>query len=227
MMDCNDHPVPSSPVRRIPINTRSLTGDLLGQEFESSLERDLLLLMAWEDDLDWFQVQPVTIRYLNSNGHKLRYTPDLFVHFQIKPETAVETHRKHLLCEVKYREDLSKNWKALKQKFKAARAYAKRHGWVFKIFTEDRIRTPRLQNIQFLWGNRVAPIDLHHHVELTRTLARLGPVAIEALLDSTYPSEDRYARAEGTSALWCLLATKAILCDLNTPLSMKTTVWLA
>lgn len=37
-------------VRRIPVNVRSLTGTVNGQEFESSLERDLLLLVHWDND---------------------------------------------------------------------------------------------------------------------------------------------------------------------------------
>ena len=45
-------------VRRIPINTISLTGEVLGQEFESSLERDLIMLMAWHYDSNGFKSSP-------------------------------------------------------------------------------------------------------------------------------------------------------------------------
>lgn len=55
-------------VRRIPINVRSLTGEVNGQEFESSLERDLLLLVHWDHEVEWYQSQPVKIEYADSDG---------------------------------------------------------------------------------------------------------------------------------------------------------------
>jgi hypothetical protein len=41
--------------------------------------------------------------------------------------------KRPLLAEIKYREDLAKDWKLLKPKFRAARAYARERDWDFAI----------------------------------------------------------------------------------------------
>ncbi|SFN48128.1 TnsA endonuclease C terminal [Formivibrio citricus] len=205
-------------VRKIPINTVSLTGEVLGQEFESSLERDLIMLMAWDADIDWFQVQPVKIRYTNPNGNRRSYTPDLLVHFLRNPKP--ETDRKPILCEVKYREELARNWKELKPKFKAAKAYANEQGWDFQIFTEDRIRTPYFRNIQFLWSYRYSPLYETHHERLLQALSEMEEASINRLLDHCYGSRDRVGRGEGIWTLWCMVARREIVCDLHVPLAM-------
>lgn len=212
-------------VRRIPINTISLTGELLGQEFESSLERDLIMLMTWRSELDWFQVQPVEILFNGAAGAQRSYTPDLLVSF-IPRTTSGKPTRKPLLCEVKYQDDLRRNWVDLKPKFKAARAYARERGWEFRIFTERRIRTCLLQNIQFLWSYRYAPQHLNHRDRLIRMLDDMEETTINGLLEACYLTENRLGRGEGLWTLWCLIAQKSVLCDLSLPLSMETRIWL-
>ena len=132
-------------VRRIPLNVRSLTGSVNGQGFESSLERDLLLLVHWDHEVEWYQSQPVKIEYTDSQGKRRSYTPDLLVSYRTinNPDQPPKT-RKPLLCEVKYREDFAKQWKVLKPKFRAARVYAKANGYEFRVVTEREIRTDYL-----------------------------------------------------------------------------------
>ncbi|MDF0606770.1 TnsA endonuclease N-terminal domain-containing protein [Neisseriaceae bacterium TC5R-5] len=211
--------------RRIPINTISLTGKLLGKEFESSLERDLILLTAWQDELDWFQVQPVKILFQDTDRRTRSYTPDLLVSF-INHSAVGRSTRKPLLCEVKYQKDLKLNWSTLKPKFKAARAYANERGWQFRIFTEKQIRTGLLQNIQFLWSYRFAPHHPGHRERLIRMLDDLEETSISGLLEACYLPENRVGRGESLWTLWCLIAQKSILCDLSLPLSMETCIWL-
>ncbi len=94
--------------RRIPTNVRSLTGIVNGQEFESSLERDLLLLVHWDYGVDWYQSQPVKIDYLDALGERRSYTPDLLVSYRSDGAHGIEhgVARRPLLCEVKYSSDL-------------------------------------------------------------------------------------------------------------------------
>lgn len=114
-------------VRRIPTNVRSLTGDVLGHEFESSLERDALLLVHWDHQVDWYRTQPLTIDFVDENGGQRKYTPDLLISYR------KETVRRPTLCEIKYRADLAKNWRLLKRKFLAARRYAEQQNWDFLL----------------------------------------------------------------------------------------------
>lgn len=212
-------------VRRVPINTLSLTGEVLGQEFESSLERDLLFIMAWDGRLEWFQTQPVRIEYKDANGKDRSYIPDLLAYFNPQKITG-RPDRKPLLCEVKYREDLQDDWKELKPKFRAAQAYAKTQGWKFRIYTEDRIRTPLLRNIQFLWSYRFAPSHSGHEDKLFLALERMEETSINGLLEVCYQSDNRLGRGEGIWTLWGMIARETILCDLSIPLSMDTRIWL-
>lgn len=212
-------------VRRIPINTISLTGEVLGKEFESSLERDLIMKAAWNRQLDWFQVQPVKIPFLDTDGKQRSYTPDLLISFIPDAITSLPV-RRPLLCEVKYLDDLRRNWLELKPKFRAARAYARERGWEFKIFTEKRIRDGLLQNIQFLWSYRFAADHHGHRDRLIRMLDDMEETSIAGLLEACYLPSNRYGRGEGQWTLWCLIAKQTILCDLSLPLSMETRVWL-
>lgn len=211
-------------VRRIPINAESLTGKILGQEFESSLERDLIMIMAWKPRFEWFQVQPVKIDYTDKHGSHRTYTPDLLVYFT--PFKEIKENPKPILCEVKYRKDLSQDWESLRPKFKAARAYAKKQGWEFRIYTEDRIRTVLLKNLQFLWPYQFCDLYPTHYDRLLRMLDDMEETSIHGLFQACYHPENKIGRGEGLWTLWCMVARRTILCDLSLPLSMDTTIWL-
>jgi hypothetical protein len=210
-------------VRRIPISTRSLTGEVGGKEFESSLERDLLMLMHWDCKVDTFQTQPVRIEYNDRDGKLRRYTPDLLIKFhQLKGRNSVPA--RPILCEVKYRADLIAMISELRPKFRAARHYAKEKGWKFMIATEREIRTPYLENVRFLWRYREARWDIGHGTRIKQALCASGEISIRDLLAATYVSERM--RAEAIWTLWCLVARKEINCDLSAPLNINSVVWI-
>ena len=211
-------------VRRVPVNGISLTGEFLGQEFESSLERDLLYLTYWDRSLDWFQVQPVTIEYLDSSGRLKSYTPDLLVSFNQKgPSKGKKPH----LCEVKYKADLSTNWNEYYPKFKAAVAYARSQGWIFKIYTEDKIRIPLLANIKFLWRYQFGGSYPAHEERLLTKLIELKMATIGELIDACYPPILKTARGEALWSLWSLIANQHFSCDLSVHLSHNTKIHLS
>ncbi|MDQ3818146.1 MAG: Tn7 transposase TnsA N-terminal domain-containing protein, partial [Acidobacteriota bacterium] len=146
------------PVRKIPLSGRSLTGRVArpgddgSAEFESSLERDLYSLLVFDKRrYAGFEVQPVRIAFTDNQGRIRTYTPDVLIYFIADPVTG---HRPPpVLAEVKYRNDLFEQWKKLKPKFKAARAFSREQGWQrFRILTEVEIRTPYLANVKFLRG---------------------------------------------------------------------------
>src|SRR5919197_6548596 len=99
-------------------NYRSLTGLVPNTHtqsmtaFESSLERDFLLLLDFDPDVEFYEEQPVCIVYQDDHGRCRTYTPDVFVRYQ--------TAAKPLLCEVKYRDDLRQHWTVYRPKFRAA-----------------------------------------------------------------------------------------------------------
>ena len=52
--------------------------------FESTLERDLLYLLEFNDSVIDVEEQPFTIEYTNHNGKLVTYTPDFFVNRGVK-----------------------------------------------------------------------------------------------------------------------------------------------
>src|SRR5438552_4172137 len=150
--------MPLRPVRKIRPSSRSITGKHSSRktntihQFESSLERDFLILLEYDDTVEDYGVQPVTI-YYDLNGKTARYTPDIEVHY--KPGL----DKMPILCEIKYTSELQEKQAYYEPKFKAATEYACVHGYEFKVFTEKNIRTDYLQNIKFLSRYCETPIN--------------------------------------------------------------------
>ncbi|GGZ77785.1 hypothetical protein GCM10007161_06330 [Ignatzschineria indica] len=121
-----------------------------------------MILLMFDDNVSIYTPQLITISYQENETNTWRkYTP----------EGLIEWHnhdclqRKPILLEVKYREAFKDgNWKGLLKKFRAAKSYAQIQGWDFKIYTEDDIRTPLLENINFL--NRYTDIADPHCFQL-------------------------------------------------------------
>lgn len=117
------------PVRKITKNYRSLTGRVvslkLGHQisFESSLERDFILLNDFDTDVDYIEEQPVSINYILNSGRDSIYTPDLLVSYCQDIERT--KGKRPCLIEIKFRDDLFSSWGQLKPKFKAALKYAR------------------------------------------------------------------------------------------------------
>ena len=106
--------------------------------FESSIERDLIHLLDFEQEVTWFAEQPLTIVYQHE-GKRCKYTPDFhllrngqYVLVECKPEGRVQVAENQ-------------------RKFAAARAWCAAQGWIFEVITDRQLRTGyRLQNIKLL-----------------------------------------------------------------------------
>lgn len=106
--------------------------------FESLIERDYLYILDYEQDVEWFEEQPLTIEYQHDEK-SLHYTADFHlieggqdVLVECKPYTLVGKEENQL-------------------KFHAARAWCTRQGWEFRVVTDQEIRTGfRLENIKLL-----------------------------------------------------------------------------
>lgn len=127
------------PVRKIPKNYRNVTGVASHLKsngkamFESTLERDFLTLLEFNPSVESFEVQPVTIHWVDDSNKARTYTPDVLAYFHL-------TSNPTTLYEVKYRSELRESWTELKPKFKAALKYTRSKGWRFKLITENEIR---------------------------------------------------------------------------------------
>ncbi len=212
------------PVRKIPKNYLSVTGAFSGAKngrslgYESLLERDLMILLEYDDTVESFEEQPVKIPFAVNGKKRKPYVPDILIHYF--PTGSGEAVRP-VLGEVKKSDDLRKKKKEYASKFEAATRYAEARGWEFKKFTEKEIRTPYLENLKFLreYHNTVPDPALLQEVISHLQNAR-GSVTVESLLQKLCPTED--STLQMVPAIWHLLATKRISANLRKPLGMKT-----
>jgi len=190
--------------------------------FESSLERDFLLLLDFDPDVEFFEEQPVKIIYHDAKGRRRTYTPDVLVRYRTAPPQA--RHTKPLLCEVKYRDDLRQHWVEYRPKFRAAQRYARQQDWRFHVVTERHVRTPYLENVKFLRSYRTLPVNDSYRTQLLSTLATLEATNPASLLAAV--CQDRWQQAQLLPILWQLVATRQIGTDLEQQLTMQSCLWL-
>lgn len=211
------------PVRKIPKNYRNVTGIASRSKatgkamFESTLERDFLNLLEFESFVASFEVQPVSIVWLDSDNRSRRYTPDVLVFFKGTP-------RKPVLYEVKYRSELKEKWPVLKPKFKAAVRYAREKNWLFKIMSEKEILGQKLENIKFL----LPYIRRGPHAEgdmdiLDNALFAVRNSTPGQLLQDI--CQDEWNRAKLLPTLWYLIGTHQIGFNIHQKLTMQTPIW--
>lgn len=209
------------PVRKIPKNYRNLTGLLPSEksvgdaEFESTLERDVLIYFEFKSNVKSFEVQPVLIDWIDADNRKRTYTPDVLVHFD---------DREPIMYEVKYSEDLQTLLKEDRDKFKAAIKFARNKGWRFKFFTEDKVGYQYLKNVRFLLPFLQAGPRVETDMDLIDDkLHEFSESTPKKVITSIYT--DEFNQADLIPTLWYLVATEQIGIDLNEPLTMISKIW--
>lgn len=197
------------------------TSDKDDQAFESTLERDLMYLLKFDMTVDKFIAQPVKIKYLDKENTPHTYTPDIIIyHRKDFPEAR---KKKTILAEVKYKDDLCKNFREYHPKFRAAMRYAKERNWLFKVYTEAHIRTPYLKNAKFLLGYLHSSYDPIVIDSLLNRINELRETDPQGLLASFYT--DKWNQAQLLPAIWHLIARRSIGTNLQYPLTMSSRIW--
>lgn len=211
------------PVRKIPKNYLSVTGTFSSAKngkslgYESLLERDLMILLEFDDAVERFEEQPVKIPFAVNSKQSKAYVPDILIHY--RPVSSGETPRP-VLGEVKHTEDLKKNKVKYAPKFAAASLYAEERGWDWRKFTEKDIRTDYLENLKFLREYHSAEPDVELLNEVIGHLRKArGSESFESLLKSLCSTESKELYI--VPAIWHLLAAKRIVANLKKPLDTK------
>jgi hypothetical protein len=201
------------PVRKIGVQSRSITGTMPdGNRYESSLERDLIELLQGDADFERYYAQPVLIDLPPSARSPLsRYVPDGLIFWR--------SERRPWLVEVKYRADCAGQFSSFLRKFRAARRYAKEHGWTFHVMTEDRIRGPKLLNVRFL-SRYALLLECPVMVNFILQSIRNGKTTPRSVIDSCEGSED--VRAQLLTQLWRLVANEEVVVSHRQKLTMAT-----
>jgi len=228
--DANGFPRPLPPVRKIGLGRRALAGLMPSDKgaeaspvrFESSLERDFFVLLEFNTDVIRWNAQPIRLDLGDGRG---TYVPDVLATFVGPSRLSADTHQ--ILYEIKYREDLAKNWRSLRPRYRAAMRFARGHGWRFKIMTEREIRTPLLWNAKFLLPYRHDEVSDQDSARLLSQLSQLSADSETTPRDLLKAcSDDRLVQAGLLSTLWHLVASRRIATDLRLRLSMQSRIWL-
>lgn len=214
-----------APVRSIGPSKTSVTGRVVTdkntrpQPAESSLEQDFLTLLEANADVLRYSVQPLTLQWINDQGRRREYTPDVLVEYRSRPLR---------LFEVKPRAVLRRDWDQLRPRFRQAMAVARANGWHFKIVTDEEIRTPYLANARFLLRFRRRRLDpdfiqgLQPQRRVRLGLARLGWTTPRDALEAF--SGDRTEQSKLLPWLWNALLEGFIETDLERPLTMASRI---
>jgi hypothetical protein len=203
------------PVRKIPKNYLCVTGSFASRKngrmggFESLLEKEYMLLLDFDDNVESFEEQPVTIPV---PGVVRGYTPDVLVRFRADPAT--NQTRPPLLTEIKHSDDLKKNADKYAPKFAAATQYVIVRGWEFGLTTERDIRTPRLANLKFLREYRnIAPAEEDRALVLRLMEEADGTSSLQDLLKQLAAGDEE--QLYWLPVIWNLVLMRRLITDLD------------
>ena len=199
------------PVRKIPKNHLVVTGRYASAkstrpiEFESLLEKEYMLLLDFDTEVETYHEQPVRIPVSGvANG----YVVDLLVEYKNRPTELVE---------VKPQAYLDKYAEKYGPKFLAAEAYCAKRGWRFVKKTEHDIRTQRLTNLKFLRAYRnhyLNPDDRQQAFNLLS--AHGGQMSFRHLLDRLSQDGDQESKIPD---IWHMVIQGQLLLDMDNPIS--------
>jgi hypothetical protein len=133
--------------------------------FESSFERDFLLLCRIEPRVTQVQAQPFHLHFKDvRTGKARRYTPDFLV-------TTVGPWGVLLrLVEIKRWRDMVRQRQRLRAPFAAARVWAHDNGAEFRLVTDRALAGPWLDNARLLSSFLDAPVSAVDEIDIARLL---------------------------------------------------------
>nr|WP_315155675.1 TnsA endonuclease N-terminal domain-containing protein [uncultured Flavobacterium sp.] len=207
--------------RNIKANDFSLTGQIKSLkrndivDFESSLERDYIYLLEFDDNVRSYYEQPLKIEFQDRY-----YIPDFYVEYWNGVKEVIE---------IKYDIDLIENASNYIAKFKAADEFCNINGMTFRILTEKDLRNDYLYNIKFLNAVliRHTSNDSEYFNEfelLEQNMKALKRTTINKLLDISTSCELK--RAELIQYLWLMVIHKKVKTDLSKKLNMESEIWI-
>lgn len=192
--------------------------------YESLLERDLLILLEYNDMVLDVEEQPVTIEYSNHNGNTVTYTPDYLVIFKPLPLHSTQSiYPKSLLIEVKPYKELKKKFHEYRPRFKIATRYAQKNDYIFKLYDDRRIRGTELDNILLLKRYNKTLFDQTEEQRILDYLKSVGHTQIDHLLEALYATKTKQGIA--LSQLYQLIYHKKIGIDIGKRINNWSTIW--
>ncbi|HAV1886837.1 TPA: heteromeric transposase endonuclease subunit TnsA [Enterobacter hormaechei subsp. xiangfangensis] len=209
------------PTRRSVSGVYAFRGET-GIEFESTLERDFIILNEFNLNVLDIIPQPAQIPFTDANGRQYSYTPDFLVYYHLG-NRSYQNYPKPCLVEVKPAKEWRENWRKWLPKWKAACRYARHNGWEFHIHDESRIRQLRLENIRWLSRYKAMFFQNEEINMVMDIVGQAGTVTVDYLLSRCFAG---LYEATGQSLIWHLLSTRKLDCDISQTLNRSTVIWI-
>ncbi len=203
-------------VRKIKKSYRSVTGYFMSRKnnqqlaFESTLERDLFMILEFDSSVISFEEQPFKLRYI-CDGAQRPYTPDCLVNYKESSS----------IYEVKYQNEINSD-PDLQNKLACIKKHFTKEGkYPFKIFTDTDINPVYLQNLKFLYKFAF----LKPNLELTQLISNgihtiSSPISIKDFLYTVIIDKAQHLKA--LPYLWHFITIHPHILDLDEKLNMNT-----
>lgn len=205
-------------------SSRSLTGRVSRpngglDDFDSSLEKQRLLLLPYDDTVVSWADHPPTILYTGLDGRRCHYTADILIRQRVlqNPDQVVTYYE-----ECKYSDELIAQRAVWKDKWIAIREHLRAHGCRFRIFTELAVNRDRLDNLRDLRRYANWTFVTNVCAEIIALLRADGPLTFGQIMERAESPENN--RPTICAALWFLIGHRKIRCDLNRPIALTTIV---
>lgn len=223
-------------VREITAKRFSLTGVVNSKrlkttiQFESSLERDFIYLLEYDDNVKYYLEQPLEIEYVDSQGNKRQYYPDFLIEYFDEQIPR--------LVEIKYESTLISKVSELREKFHAAKLFCEEKGFEFCVITDLQIRSEKkieLNNFKFLdryksfYRNinkeKSAFPEFNTDIKLLLSeMEKQKKITVENLLNEITDNKEK--QAELIFLTWYMVSNNFFIANLSEKLTLKSLVWL-
>ena len=174
---------------------------------ESQLERDALLILEFDDEIESYKSQPISIQYKNTLGETCRYTPDYLFKRKVSG--------KFIFREVKMFERINDE---LKEKVVLInRRLTSSYDSKLEIISSNEIRVgSRIDNLDMLYSYRRVQVDPSHANGIINRMPSEFPYA--ELIDAAKKA------GEKNVIPLCLLAHGYLCFDMTSPLASNTRI---
>lgn len=207
-----------SPVRKPARHSNTFTGKFpslkMGRmiSFESTVERDLIYILDYDQSISEFEEQPISIEYYRE-GKKHHYTPDFYAKvndqdwlYECKPEKFINTADNE-------------------DKFEIARLWCYEKGWNFKVITAEELRNGcYLKNIQYLTPFARFSLSSALRIKIFTILSlEYNPISIDNLISKI----TEFDHDQILSTLFQMAFYQEVLFPIEyEPISFQTCIWI-
>lgn len=179
--------------------------------FESVMERDLFMILEFDNDVISYEEQPMQIKYPFDNNVLRRYTPDVLVTYKDNTQK---------LIEVKYASEVDNN-KELKKKFDVIKEYfLNEYDLNFELFTDKDIDKQYLDNLKFLYKFAFIPADATKNKSIKNIISSNETISIKKILNDITTNKEK--QLEYIPYIWNYIFTN--ISSLNIDLYKKLTM---